>query len=115
MAAPVARTGDVSATAGTGVPTTADSGTWTPGKVEETTTDLLSSDGKAVVVAASCTFAFAGTKGNSAVADSSTVALKPKDRAVTAAGVTPLVDGDSRKDDYGNTVSASSDALLRTT
>lgn len=112
---PVARTGDASATAGTGVPTTADSGTWTAGPVDTKTTDLLSSDGRAVLVEASCTFSFSGTKGNSAVADSSKVTLTPGSRTLTAGGVAPLVDGDSTKDDFGNTVKVSSDATAATT
>ncbi|MFF4911220.1 hypothetical protein ACFY2T_40875 [Streptomyces sp. NPDC001260] len=112
----VARTGDVSAKAGTKLPEGADSGTWTvsEGNPTVTTTDLLTSDGRKVVVEATCDFSFTGKSGNTAVTNSSTVKLEPGSRALDAGGVAPLVDGDSKQDSYGNTVSVSSDALLQT-
>ncbi|MEW2121951.1 hypothetical protein AB0945_43970 [Streptomyces sp. NPDC005474] len=110
----VARTGDVSTKAGTTLPAGTDSGAWTPGAVTVTTTDLLTSDGRKVVVEATCDFSFTGKSGNTAVTNSSTVKLKPGSRSLNAGGIAPLVDGDSNQDSYGNTVSVSSDALLQT-
>jgi hypothetical protein len=110
----VARSGDVSAAAGTTPATGADSGTWTAGTLTLSTADLLSSDGRAVVVEAACTFSFTGKAGNTAVTDSSTVELKPGSPALLVGGTHPLLDGDAEEDDYGNTVSVSSDAALRT-
>ncbi|HEX5543342.1 MAG TPA: hypothetical protein VFX60_17610 [Micromonospora sp.] len=112
--APVARPADVSATAGSSPYTGATSGTWTPGTLQLTTSDVLSSDGHKVVVKVSCSFSFFGTDGQKSVNGSSTVTLEPGSRGLTAAGVCPLVDGDSAQDTFGNTVSVASDALLVT-
>ena len=111
---PVAREGDASAAAGKTPYTGATSGTWTPGSVTETTADRASSDGAKVVTQAKCSFSFSGTNGTSAVTGSSTVTLSPGSLLLSIDGATPLVDGDSAKDSFGNTVSVSSSAILRT-
>ena len=110
--AAVARSGDVSAAAGATPYTGATSGTWTAGTPELTTSGVLSSDGRAAVVKARCSFSFSGTNGQTGVTGSSTVTLEPGGRALTAAGVCPLVDGDTAEDSFGNKVSVASDALL---
>ncbi|AEH10752.1 MULTISPECIES: hypothetical protein [Protofrankia] len=112
--AAAARPTDVSATAGSSPYTGATSGTWTAGTPQLTTSDVLSSDGQAIVVGASCSFTFSGTNGQTNVNGSSTVTLEPGGRALTAAGVCPLVDGDSARDSFGNTVFVASNASLVT-
>jgi hypothetical protein len=111
---PVACRGDVSARAGTTPSTKADSGTWTAGPVTLTTFDGVEVGGDPVVTEAECTFSFAGTKGNSAVADSSTVTLSASEHPLLGSQDSVLVDGDEEQDEYGNTVSVSSSRALRT-
>lgn len=109
----VARSGDVSATAGTTAYSGATSGTWTAATPALTTTTVLSCDG-AVVTKATCSFSFSGTNGQSPVTGTSSVTLSPGRLALTVDGVSPLVDGDSAKDSYGNKLSVSSGAALTT-
>jgi hypothetical protein len=112
--AAVARAADISTTAGSTPYEGAPSRTWTAGTPQLTTSGVLSSDGHPVVVAVSCAFSFSGTNGQTSVTGSSTVTLQPGSRALRAAGVCPLVDGDSAEDSFGNTVSVASDAALVT-
>ena len=110
----VAREDDVSATAGTKLATGADSGAWTAEGVTVATTALVTSDGREVVLEATCTFTFKGKSGNSTMTASSTLTLKPGSRTLHVGDVAPLVDGDRIQDVFDNTISVSSDALLRT-
>jgi hypothetical protein len=114
VAASVARKADVTASPGSLFYTGATSGAWTAGSVTVTTTDAARSDGAQVAVKASCTFSFAGSNGQTAVSGTSSVTLSPASRALTVGGTHPLVDGDSEKDSYGNTVEVTSGAALRT-
>src|SRR5688500_13021295 len=71
----VAVQGDVIATPGTGLPTGADSGTWTAGPVNYQTYAKLKAGGN-VANQSSCTFTFAGVNSSgSPVSSSSTVTL----------------------------------------
>jgi hypothetical protein len=112
--AAVARPADLSTAAGSAPYEGATSGTWTPGTPQLTTSEVLSSDGNPVVVRVSCSFSFSGTNGQTSVTGTSTVTLEPGSRALRAAGVCPLVDGDSAQDSFGNSVSVVSDAVLMT-
>lgn len=120
---PVARAGDVRATASSATnypdnisPTATDS--WTVlGVVSETTVSVAESDGSKVVRSASCQFSFTGTNtqsGASFTSPTSTVTLTPATRKLTVGGSAPLVDGDEAKDTFGNKVSVSSTATWRT-
>ncbi len=108
---PLARAGDVSATAGTVFYTGADSGSWAAGPVTETPAAGFTSDGSSVVTQASCVFTFTGKAGTTPKPGSSTVTLSAGDRALTVGGAAPLVDGDSTSDAFGNTVRVSSSAV----
>ena len=113
----VARAGDVSATPGT-TPVTGSTGTWTKqGEVNETKKTTFTSDGSAVVVKATCTFSYSGnttSTPSSPVTDSSTVTLNPQSRKLTVGGDSPLVDGESAEDSYGNKLSVASSAAWST-
>lgn len=118
---PVARAGDVTASASqsTNYPTdtlpTA-TGKWSAGPVSETTVALAGSDGARVVRSASCTFTFTGTNSSSGapVTVNSPVTLNPSPRVLTIAGHDPLVDGDEQGDTYGNTLKVASTSTWRT-
>ena len=110
----VARSDDVSTLAGSTSYTGATSGSWTAGDLTLTTASLASIGGSTVVTKAACTFSFSGSNGQSAVTGTSSVTLNPSSRLLTIDGTSPLVDGDSAKDDYGNTIKVSSSALLKT-
>ena len=111
----VACTGDASATAGRGIPTTADSGTWTAGPLSQSAYPKVKVGGATVLHEVSCTFSFAGTKGNSAVAASSTVTLRGAANKLEPGTAPPLRDGDAEQDSYGNRVSVSSSRKMRVT
>ena len=93
-------------------------GTWTASPtITETTKTKFTSDGKAVVVEASCTFSYSGnttSSPSSPVTYSSTVTLTPQSKKLTVGGSSPLVDGDEKQDSYGNKVSVSSSAAWST-
>jgi len=110
----IARSGDVSAQAGSSMYTGATSGSWTAGDLTLTTASLASSGGSKAVIKATCTFSFSGSNGQSAVTGTSSVTLNPSSRLLTIGGTAPLVDGDSAKDDYGNTIKVSSSTLWKT-
>ncbi len=118
---PVARAGDVRATASLATnypnetaPTA--TGEWSAGPVSEATVAVAGSDGARVVRAASCTFTFEGsnTQSGALVTVFSTVNLDPLPRVLTVGGFDPLVDGDEEGDDYGNTLRVASSATWRT-
>jgi hypothetical protein len=120
---PVARAGDVSATASsaTNYPndkSPAATGSWAVlGAVSETTVSVAESDGSKVVRSASCQFSFTGTNtqgGASFTSPPSTVTLTPATRKLKVGGSYPLVDGDEATDAFGNKVSVSSTATWRT-
>jgi hypothetical protein len=89
----------------------ATSGMWTPGLVDETADTTLTVGGAGVLHQAQCTFTFAGTltppTPPTAVSDSSTVVLKPKNTTLRAGRTAVLLDGDSTSDTFGNTVKVS--------
>jgi hypothetical protein len=66
-----------------------------------------------VIYEATCTFAFAGTKGNSAVVDSSTVTLTAAATLLQGQSSFVLRDGDSAQDNYGNTVKTQSSRTMQ--
>lgn len=121
---PVARAGDVRATASSATNYPNDTaptatGAWAAlGSVTETTVTVAGSDGRRVVRTASCTFGFTGTNTQSGAAFTSppsTVTLNPATRTLKVGGGDPLVDGDEATDTFGNKVSVSSSATWRTT
>ncbi len=114
MTNPVARDGDVSTTVGTTPFTGATSGTWTAGDLTVTTTGRARADGEEIVTAASCTFSFAGTNGQTPVSGTSVVALQPAARKLRFGTAFPLVDGETTSDTFGNTVRVVSSATWRT-
>ena len=114
-ASPVAGDGDVAATAGTGVPRTADSGKWKAGPVQLKTYAKLKAGGKPVAHQAECTFSFVGTKGNSTVTDSSTVTLTESGRPLQKGQQSVLVSGDSASDSFGNKLAVTSTRHLHCT
>ncbi|MFJ8675629.1 hypothetical protein [Streptomyces sp. NPDC093589] len=109
---PVAVQGEVSATAGQKPFEGADSGNWKAGAAAETASGTLSLDGAFVLHGASCTFTFNGKVGQSPVAGSSTVELKPTTDKLLADGTGVLLDGDAAQDTYGNTLKASASGRL---
>lgn len=118
---PVARAGDVAATASsaTNYPNDASptaTGAWTAGQVSETTVGIAGSDGARVVRQASCVFTFAGsnTQSGAPVSSTSTVTLNPSPRLLKVDGRDPLVAGDEAQDLYGNTLRVTSSASWRT-
>lgn len=114
--ASVARAGDVSATPGT-TPVTGSTGAWSAGTISETTTSVFTSDRRAIVVEARCTFSYSGnttSTPSSPVSQTSTVTLRPHTRALKVGGSPPLVDGDREQDSYGNALSVGSDATWST-
>ena len=114
MTSPVAREGDVSTTVGTTPFTGATSGTWTAGDLELTTTGRAQADGKEIVTAASCTFSFAGTNGQTNVNGTSVVTLQPASRRLRFGTASPLVHGNSASDTFGNTIRVTSSATWAT-
>ena len=82
----------------------ADTGAWAAVKVVETTDPKLTVGGDAVVHKATCTFTFTGSKGNTAVADTSTVTLSPHRTTLESGQAAVLLDGDSANDSFGNTL-----------
>jgi hypothetical protein len=114
---PVARDGDVSASVGSLLPPGVAEGTWQDGPVSVTKKPSFTSDGTALVVAASCTFTMPDAKapnGNPVAVPPSIVNLNPESRKLKVGGSSPLVDGDFDDDNYGNTVSVSSSAAWST-
>src|SRR5689334_15587418 len=89
----------------------APSGTWTPGKGDETPDTTLSVGGAASLHQASCTFTFKGTLSPptppKTVVDSSTIILKPKSTTLQAGQTAVLLDADSTSDKFGNNVKVS--------
>lgn len=120
---PVARAGDVSPTPSSATnypddksPTA--TGSWAAaGNVSETPASGATSDGKKIIVSATCDFVFSGTtKVDGAPFTSSppsTVTLSPASRTLKVGG-DPLVDGDEKTDTYGNKLSVSSTATWQT-
>jgi hypothetical protein len=111
----VACVGDVTATAGAGIPPTADAGIWTAGPVTLTSYDKLTVNGAKAVHQAQCTFSFNGTKGTTppvTVTDSSTVTLTAAPTILEGSLSNVLRNGDSASDTFGNTVKATSARLL---
>jgi hypothetical protein len=80
----------------------ADTGMWTAGEVAETADPKLAVGSAAVLHQAICVFTFAGTKGNTPVADSSKVTLSPKQTTLESGQTAVLLDGDSASDSFGN-------------
>lgn len=117
MPKPVAVKGDASASAGSGLPQPAQKGQWTAGAVTETGYAVLTSGQTEVIHKAECTFTFLGdsappqTTGD--VTASSTVTLTASGTVAQGGLTAVLRDGDSTADDYGNTVSVSASAPLR--
>jgi uncharacterized protein YjdB len=119
---PVARTGDVSATASSAknypndtAPTA--TGSWAVlGKVFETPASVAESDARAIVISATCQFSFTGTttSGASFTSPPSTVTLNPTTRKLKVGGSYPLVNGDEAPDAFGNKLSVSSTATWQT-
>jgi hypothetical protein len=89
----------------------ATTGAWTPGPVDETADTTLNVGGAGVLHQAQCTFTFAGSMSPptppTPVSDSSTVVLSPKSTTLRAGQTAVLLDGDSAKDLFGNTVQVS--------
>ncbi|MBM2614003.1 hypothetical protein JIG36_00340 [Actinoplanes sp. LDG1-06] len=104
----VARSGDVTATAGTTFFTGATSGSWTAGSVSETTHTKLSK----ALVSASCVFSFTGKNDAGAVVTGTeTVTLKAGSTKLRAA---VLRNGDEATGTFGNKLSASAAWKLHT-
>jgi hypothetical protein len=88
----------------------ADTGAWTAGEITETTDPRLSVGGAAVVHQATCTFSFTGSKGSSPpviIKDSSSVTLSPQQTTLQGGQTAVLLDGDSARDTFGNTLKVS--------
>jgi hypothetical protein len=110
----VAIQGDVVATAGTGLPPGADSGTWTAGSVSYQTYPKLKVGGN-VAHKASCTFTFAGASSSgSPVSNSSTVTLTAGTTKLQKGANFVLQDGDQQTDSFGNILQAQSSRKLKT-
>lgn len=109
---PVAKQGDVSATAGTTVHETATTGSWSAGPVTPVPYAFLTIGGTPVVHEASCVFTFNGSNDSSGTPV--TIGPIPVTVTLTAASTTlqkgttfVLRDGDSTQDSYGNKLEAS--------
>lgn len=113
MTKPVARDGDVTATAGTSPYSGADSGTWTAEPVSYTTRSKVKA-GAAAISKAECTFSFSGKSGNSQVSGTEKVELTAGSTKLKTGGGGVLVSGDSKTGTYGNKLEASSSAKLET-
>ena len=114
---PVARTGEVQPSVGEKLFTGADSGTWTAGTVTAEAAGSPPSSplrvGGEVIRSASCALSFTGTAGSTTVTGTSTVSLTATGTVLTVGGAAVLRDGDTAKDDFDNTLTASSEAPLR--
>lgn len=110
MPSVVAKSGDVTATAGSAPFKPATEGKWTPGPVTYKTYSNLSISGTKVIYEAECTFSFAGTTAPPAsapVAGSSTVKLTAGTTLLQKGANNVLKDGDLSQDSYGNTLKVS--------
>ncbi|MCX4650256.1 MULTISPECIES: hypothetical protein [unclassified Streptomyces] len=94
----------------------ANSGKWTAGEVKEVASSTLSVGGAFVLHEATCEFGFSGANSSGvAVVGASTVTLQASNRRLRADGRGVLLDGDTAKDKYGNTLAASSTGPLSST
>jgi hypothetical protein len=111
---PVARQGEVTATAGTTPYTGADSGTWTPGSINSTAHTKLKRGGTSVIRQASCLFSFSGANSSgTAVAGTSTVTLTAGTTKLQKGVSNVLQDGDEASDSYGNKLKAITSGKLK--
>lgn len=114
MGAKVAVDGDVKATAGSGLPPAAQSGTWTAATVSHETYGKLKVGGTKVAWKASCTFSFTGANSSGAtVSDSETVTLTATTKLLQGGGTFVLVHGDSASGTYGNKLEVSASGALK--
>ena len=80
-------------------------GVWTPGAVSETSYAELTNHGPEVIHTAECTFSYTGAVSNPGdTTGSSTVTLQAAGTTLTVAGGFVLVDGDTKEDSWGNTL-----------
>jgi hypothetical protein len=111
------KTGEVTATAGTTMYSPAVKGSWLAGPVIPTSYSKLKSGGGAVLSEAKCTFSFTGTGPTPAeapVSGTSTVTLSAQTTRLQKGASNVLVDGESKKDEYGNELKASAQGKLST-
>lgn len=94
------------------VPTTP-AGTWQAGPPVPAAAGRLRVDNKPVLVAASCPFTFTPSSTGSPL-DPTSVALNAQGTRLRCDGRPLLLDGDTERDKYGNTLEATGPGRLRT-
>jgi hypothetical protein len=107
---PVAKDGDVTATARSTKLPPAVSGSWTAGSVVTTRYPFMTIGGVAVIHQAMCTFSFTGTgpsPGNAPVSGTSIVTLTATSTTLQKGSTFVLRDGDTKQDSFGNTLAVS--------
>jgi hypothetical protein len=103
----IAVEGDVVAIPGTIPYPPAASGVWVPGAVTYSSYSAVKQQGRAVIYEAKCTFTFTGAAPNgNPVSGSEDVTLSAGSTEVNKGQNSVLVDGDSKRGNYGNQLQA---------